>query len=522
MIDKQTIIIGYFRHGKSKKELSRNLGISPNTVRKYIREHEALMSKIEQGSEPIPIEGIIQSPRYDTTKRVKIRLTEEVCELIDKHLAANKVKRQSGRHKQQMKNVDIHEALLLAGYRISYNTVCRYVRRQRTRSREVYIRQHHEPGQAVEFDWGEVKVLIGGKEKRKMLAVFTSAHSNYRWARLYDRQDMSSFLHAHVKYFAYIGGVFTQTVYDNMRTAVGKFTLQSQENGSKMEKTPTQELLKLSCYYQFDYRFCNARRGNEKGHVEKSVEYVRRKAFAGKDHFESLADANAHLLLTCERLNQKPLSGKTQSIESVFQQERPYLKAVPPAYDTGQLDQLRVDKYSCIKVDTNWYSVPEGHVGEMLQVKVYPDQILVYSPEGPCFATHRRMHTRFEYFLQIDHYLHTLHTKPGALAGSLTLLQAEEELRNLYLNHFKNSPKTFVEMLLFLRTGSYRITEFKKAVDRCLEICPHQELNPDKLKVLLQTKPDEKPSAPPCRGELSENIAQHCTDQLKAIQGLIQ
>ena len=33
-------------------------------------------------------------------------------------------------------------------------------------------------------------------------------------------------------------------------------------------------------YYQFGFRFCNVRKGNEKGHVERSVEYIRRKAFA--------------------------------------------------------------------------------------------------------------------------------------------------------------------------------------------------------------------------------------------------
>jgi transposase len=44
-----------------------------------------------------------------------------------------------------------------------------------------------------------------------------------------------------------------------MRVAVSKFV-------GKYEKEPTRALLDLSFHYGFNHRFCNARRGNEKGH----------------------------------------------------------------------------------------------------------------------------------------------------------------------------------------------------------------------------------------------------------------
>ena len=242
MIDKQSIVIGYHRDGKSKKQLSRELNISLKTVKKYIRLHDKEMQSAGLPEEILPKTGIIQSPRYNGSNRGKTSLTPTVCELIDQHLSQNKIKKQSGRHKQQMKKIDIHQALVDADYEISYSSVCRYIRGVETKSREVFIRQHYEPGQAVEFDWGEVKIYIEGKLKRKMLAVFTSSYSNHRWARLYDRQDMNSFLHSHTEYFASVGGVARQVVYDNMRTAVRKFTLRNQD------KLPTEQLLKMSCY----------------------------------------------------------------------------------------------------------------------------------------------------------------------------------------------------------------------------------------------------------------------------------
>lgn len=58
------------------------------------------------------------------------------------------------------------------------------------------------------------------------------------------------------------------------------------------EKESTEGLLQLSVYYGFEFRFCNARSGNEKGHVERTVEVARRKAFAFRDTFETLEEDN--------------------------------------------------------------------------------------------------------------------------------------------------------------------------------------------------------------------------------------
>lgn len=77
-------------------------------------------------------------------------------------------------------------------------------------------------------------------------------------------------------------------VYDNMRVAIASFV-------GKTEKIPTEGLLQLSRWYQYQYRFCNTAKGNEKGHVERSVEYVRRKVFGFKDTFKTIQEAQDHL-----------------------------------------------------------------------------------------------------------------------------------------------------------------------------------------------------------------------------------
>ena len=45
---------------------------------------------------------------------------------------------------------------------------------------------------------------------------------------------------------------------------------------------PKDDLLKISAYYNFSFRFCNCAKGNKKGHVEKSIAYIRRRVVSKK------------------------------------------------------------------------------------------------------------------------------------------------------------------------------------------------------------------------------------------------
>ena len=220
-----------------------------------------------------------------------------------------------------MKKVDIWELLKEQGYEIGYTTVCNYIRSQQSIP-ESYIRQQYAPGGVCEFDWGEVKLKIDGIWRVYQIAVFTLAWSNYRFAFLYARQDTQSFQQSHVLFFEHLGGIPHQMVYDNMRVAVKRFV-------GPNEKEPTEGLLSMSMYYQFGFRFCNVRKGNEKGHVERSVEYIRRKAFAYEDEFRDLASANEYLFNKVEKLNTKEQQDKAKSGSDLLKSASVYLGLLP-------------------------------------------------------------------------------------------------------------------------------------------------------------------------------------------------
>lgn len=262
MNQKQEVIIRHYRQGDGKKKIARELDLDVKTVRRYLEEHEqklAALGDVEGEEAEALISLLTEAPKYDSSGRQRHRLTQEIQQRIDEMLEENTVKRSRGLHKQLMKKVDMHECLRREGYQIGYTSVCNYVRRRQASGKEAFIRQHYDPGQVCEFDWGEVRLNIDGQERLYQLAVFTPAYSNYRWARLFDRHDTASFQQAHALFFKYIGGVYGQLVYDNMRVVIRRFV-------GRTEKEPSEGLLRLSMYYHFDFRFCNVGRGNEKGH----------------------------------------------------------------------------------------------------------------------------------------------------------------------------------------------------------------------------------------------------------------
>jgi predicted DNA-binding transcriptional regulator len=221
MVDKNQILIKFYRECKSKSAIARELKISRKTVRKYIEDHENALhsSKIENELEL----GLSSRPQYNSATRTRSVLTNTVTGEINLCLKKNKDKLNSGLRKQLMQKIDIYDYLKEHGHKISYPTVCNYIRAEEARGKESFIKQVYHPGEVCEFDWGEVKVYIKGYLQTLNLAVFTSAYSNYRYAKLFYRQDSLAFSQSHIDFFQYTKGVYKEMVYDNMRVAVKKF-----------------------------------------------------------------------------------------------------------------------------------------------------------------------------------------------------------------------------------------------------------------------------------------------------------
>src|SRR5690554_3449185 len=509
MYTKQEIIIDSFRQGKSQRTIARDLQINRKTVKKYILEHEALLQSVcsKEAAQSI---ALSDKPAYNmTVPRQKVKLTTDVQEIIDELLLKNKVKLEEGLRKQMMKKKDIHEELFRQGFDVSYSTVCNYIRFKEKKqiSKEAYIRQAYLPGDVCEFDWGEIKLLIEGKRTSLHLAVFTCAYSNYRYAYIYHRQDTLSFMEAHTRFFCQIGGVHREMVYDNMRVAVAKFV-------GRHEKEPTRALLELRGYYYFTHRFTNFYRGNEKGHVERSVEYVRRKAFAPKDSFASTIEAQEWLDSVLNRLNAVKQQRTGKSANELLKEEKRVLGKHPSSVMIcSEQIQLRVDKYATVSYQGNRYSVPDNIVGVFVDVSIRSREVHIYS-QNKRVAIHTRSYKPHDWVIDIEHYLDTFKRKPGALAGSQALA-GNHYLRDLYDNLFRDEPREFIELLSYCRDRMVSEEKLEESVKRLLDSCA-RDITVEQLRALLGNKSHEAPAMEP-----GSNITARAKEQLSWITKLM-
>ncbi|BBE30397.1 transposase [Tepiditoga spiralis] len=478
---KREIIILYFRENKS--EISRKTGINRKTVNKYINEYEDALKEFEKVESKKSKEEIIEiitgKPKYKVSNRKPRKVTEELRIKIEELVKANELKRQKGLRKQTMPVTQMYEIIRDEGYEISIGTIYNIVKKFNTkRTKEAYIKQRYNPGEIVEFDWGEVKLEINGINKKFQMAVFTFAYSNYRYALLYEKQNMESFIDSHVRFFEHIGGINKTIVYDNMKVAIRKFV-------GHNDRELTDDLTKLSLYYKFDIRFCNVRKPNEKGHVEKSVNVLKQRAFSIKDKFKNIDDANEFLSSRVKYLNENMKNTSNISPLKLLKEEKEYLICKPPKYEYSIIKEVYVDKYSTITLNNCHYSVPVEYTNKWLKVKLYPEKIIIYD-EKP-IATHKRLYGNNMWKIEINHYLSLLKRKPGALHSSLALHQVPQKIKKIYNNYFTTKPKEFINLLEYMYKNNLRINDIEETIEKLERISP-KDISATKIKILYENK----------------------------------
>jgi len=471
MGERQTILQKYFIEGWGKKKIAREMKISRNTVKRYVSEFASQREAIIAGGDKYAIiEAMQEKPKYDTSRRKKIVITEEVIDLVKKCLSENERKRATGKQKLCQNSADIHRDLEKGGYKISYPSVANLVRKLSNKGKEAFIKQVYIPGEVCEFDWGDVLLTINAKEIKYKMAVFTLAARNIRYAYLYRKEDTQCFVDSHIKAYAFFEGVPHLMVYDNMRVAIAKFV-------GKYEKEPTLALSQMSTYYGFSFRFCNIRKGNEKGHVEKSVDFVRRMAFSSKDIFDTEGEAIERLLQTINELN---------ADKEAFEEERAGMLPKLPDYSSAKRRTGLIDKWSTVVSDTNHYSVPDYLVGKEVELYLHIEKIIV-KYEGKEVARHRRSYDKKQFHLNIGHYRRTLKRKPGALSNSLCLSQSSRELQEIFEKFFKAKPKEFISILENFE--DYKIDQIKQACESLNEV--GAGINCEAIRMILMNKESE-------------------------------
>jgi transposase len=427
----KSMIIAHKLNGKSNRWIAKEGGVHRKTVAKYWSEYQHLSKQLTpDGDNRIVQEQIVSSPKYDVSSRQTVKYTEAIDKAVDALLEseAEKARELGGNHKQKLTCRQIHRLVREQGHDIGLTVITMRLKEKRQKLAEAFIRQEYDLGQRLEYDFGEVKLVIDGVVGKYYLAVFGAPRSSFRWAYLYTNQKKGVFLDSHVRFFDMIGGVYKEVVYDNMRNVVSVFI-------GKNEKELNRDLIAMSMYYGFTPNVTNCFRANEKGFVESSVRDVRNEVYAVRYNFDTLEDAELYLEEELCRMNDG----------SEIAEEMHHLLPWRPPLELSRMTKQDVDKYSFVRVDNNFYSVPEYLVGKELTVRSFVKDIIVYSGLNEV-CRHKRIDGYGEMSVNIFHYLDTLTKKPGALRNSKAL-RSETELKEVFDRYYTGNARKFIEML---------------------------------------------------------------------------
>lgn len=419
--------------GLSNRSIAKVLGVNRKTVNKYWNQYKDNLQKLGKTIDEKEIleiqEDIVSNPKYNSESRTRRKVTSEFINALEKILVDEEKKfKVLGTNKQALTKQQIYELLRAQGFTLSYSTVVLEIKKIKSSGKECFIRQDYDYGDRLEYDFGEVKLVIDGITKKYYIAVLSSPASNFRWCYLYDNCKKEIFMDSHVKFFEMIGGVWKEVVYDNMRNVVSKFI-------GKSEKELNEDLVKMSIYYGFEINVTNIFSGNEKGHVEGSVKYLRNKIFAKNYKFSSEEAAIEYMESQLKKLNEN----------SKIEEEKKKLKATKPPLELAEIRKSSVNKYSFIQVENNFYSVPEYLVGLTVTSKIYYNRILIYS-NNEFVCEHKKIDGNKKISADIRHYLKTLTFKPGALRNSY-VLKSNPKLKSIFDKYYTNNPKKFIDII---------------------------------------------------------------------------
>lgn len=344
------------RSGVKQRQIAKRLGISRNTVKKYIEKPDIILSR------PVHFERKSLLDPYKAN--IDAWLEED-----DGYTA-----------------VRIFERMKTMGFTGSYEIVKRRVSvLKKDRQKVAYVRFETEPGYQAQVDFGEFQIeQADGSVKKLYLFSMILGYSRKIYGELIERCDLQSFLDCHIKAFKYFGGVPEEILYDRMKNVfIGRIAGKDKFNDT---------LTGFALHYGYKPVVAPAYAAWVKGKVERPYSFIREGFWRGYGYVY-LKTAN-HDLAEWLKIKEERVHGTTHEVVSQrFVKESPHLKNLPlNEFDTSYRIYRSVYKDCTVRFEGNSYVVSHKLVGKEIILKVkdgvmriFADDILVVTyniPEG--------------------------------------------------------------------------------------------------------------------------------------------
>lgn len=360
-------------NGLSVRAIAKELGISRNTVKKYLRmDEEQISLGLANRDRPKQLD-----PYFTYIKHLLKTFPE---------LSAVKVMRKL---KQKYDSPDIAE-----------RTLRRYVAKVR---QEVCVAQprYYEPvldmvpGQQCQVDPGELRnVMIGGQPQTVYFVVFVLSfsrlmHLSYSLKPI----NTSDFIRMHDAAFRYFGGQPEELVYDQTKLVV--------INEKYRELALNQRMAEYATRAGFAIRACEGYDPASKGKVESGVKYVKYNALYGES-FRDTDELTDYLNHWLDNVANVRTHGTTGQLPMALYDAQERSKMRPYFALKGMM--RKADKTGLISYQSNKYSVPMVWQRQQVMIRIDQSNLVILSPESGEEITRHKLNQGTGQILKNKHH----------------------------------------------------------------------------------------------------------------------
>jgi len=294
--------------------------------------------------------------------------------------------------------VRILEKLLELGFDGKYSIVKEYVRSKKMDLDEkATVRFETMPGQQGQMDWGffeDHTVLEDGQMKKLYCFLLILGYSRMRYIEFVTDMSTNTLIRCHQNAFRYFGGYPEEILYDNMKQVVVKRLLKQEDS------TLNRQFEDFAGFYGFKPVLCRPYRGQTKGKVERTVQYVRDNFMVGIK-YHSLNDLNGQALAWCNKVNAKVHATTNEVPFARLKREK--LNPLKREYIIDRINLRRVQKDCLISYAGNHYSVPSEYAGKDVAVVALDNMLAAYYG-GKQIALHRISYQKKDMVVNARHY----------------------------------------------------------------------------------------------------------------------
>ena len=345
--------------GSSQREIARTLGVSRNTVAKYLAEDlspKAPVTRTPASPTMAPyadevrgwLEADGRAPRKQrhTAKRVYDRLVDE------------------------------------RGFDGSLSTVERFVREWREARDPSPTDGFLElgwPAGAAQGDYGNATAVLGGSEVALHELVVSFPHSNGRFCVCSMSQRSECLCESMMRVFEHVGGVPHTLVLANAPEAGRRLAGVVRESGL---------FTAFRQHLGFEVRFCNPYAGHEKGSVENAVGFLRRNLMVPVPEAEDLDALNGRLLAGCDRLLGGTHYREGAAVGELLAEDGAAMLPLPSTrFDAVRWERRRADREGRVEVDGTLYCAGPYWHGRWMLVGLRDRTVEIRDERGRHAAT---------------------------------------------------------------------------------------------------------------------------------------